>query len=175
MWITEKNSMLKLDLFGHYYRMLSKRAKIEKPNWPYLARHTRVTQIYRDYGAVIGAKMAGHVPGSKQIRTYLHLSESDIEEVLDAANSLTKSNKQQDLQRYNKCDKVNSYGEIICMNCKDALNSAGALVIESEKEQQPKELEGIKHLLEDPQIKDILKALKSPEIVAAVKEKIFSK
>ena len=63
LWLNGNNQPIRLDTFTNEYKRLSSKARIAKHNFPYLARHTRLTQFYRDFGAVIGAKLAGHMPG----------------------------------------------------------------------------------------------------------------
>ncbi len=172
VWLIKGGKPLKRANFANIYKDISKKAGITKRNYPYMVRHTRLTQVYRDYGLAIGGKVAGHIPGSKEVRTYLHLSESDVEDALDAAHGLKEQKKSQDAQQCPKCQLVNPYGEIICTSCHTALNSAGAVIVESEREEELKEIQELKGLLADPQIISILKSLKTPEVIMAIKNEI---
>ncbi len=131
LWPTNNNPT-SLANFSQIYQRISKNAGITKHNWPYLIRHTKLTDFYRDYGGIIGSKLAGHVVGSKEARTYLHLSESDIEDALDRKNGIKESQREDDLQVCAYCKTQNTYSAIVCASCGKALNSAGALIVEQE-------------------------------------------
>ncbi|MBI4438908.1 site-specific integrase [Candidatus Woesearchaeota archaeon] len=172
LWLNKKNQQITLSRLFNIYRKNSDKAGITKTNNPYLARHTRLTQFYRDYGSAIGSELAGHIPGSKEVRTYLHLSESDVESALDTAFGLKDKKQDSETQKCPKCQLVNPYGEIICTSCHTALNGAGALVVESEREQELQELKELNILLSNPEIINILKALKNPDVIATIKNNI---
>jgi integrase len=168
VWITEKGKILCLETFDIVYGKISRRARITKRNWPYLARHTRLTQLYRDLGAVIGAKLAGHVLGSEEIRTYTHLSEIDVERALDAANGIQETAKPEEPLKCPKCQKHNPYGKIFCMACNAALGAAGALIHEEENKLDAKALEAFTN---DPRLMALLKRLaENPGMIEKVTE-----
>jgi hypothetical protein len=171
LWITNHKKPFPSDHFGKIYYQTSKKAGLVKKNWPYLARHTRLTQFYRDYGSIIGAKLAGHVPGSREVRTYLHLSDMDIESALDDAHGVPSEKKAVSEQKC-VCGCINPYGEIICQACGSALNSGGAFIVEKKQEQELKQLEELRTLLMDKQIMTILQAMKTPEMIVALKQMI---
>ena len=133
LWLSEdKKIPISLIVLNIVYGKISRRARIGRRNWPYLARHTRLTQIYRDLGGVIGAKLAGHVLGSKEIRTYTHLSEADVERALDAANGVQETIKRDEPLKCPKCSLQNPYGKIFCTACNTPLGAARALIQEQE-------------------------------------------
>ncbi|MBI3051691.1 site-specific integrase [Candidatus Woesearchaeota archaeon] len=146
LWLTPKNKALTLESLNRIYNNISKSSGRTKGNWPYLARHSRLTQFYRDFGSAIGSKLSGHIPGSKEVRTYLHLSDSDVEDAMDAFHGLKEKKPNSDSQNCPKCNTTNAYGEIICTNCHSALNSAGAVVVESERDE---ELNSLKDRLQE--------------------------
>lgn len=155
LWLTEQGKPITLETLGVVYHKISNRGRIKRRNWPYLARHTRLTQIYRDHGSIIGSKLAGHVVGSREVRTYLHLSESDVEAALDAANGVIETAKPVDFQRCPACNAVNPYGEIFCVvkACGAPLNAAGSLVREDDKSQEAELLKRFTELWADKDVK----------------------
>lgn len=181
LWITAKQQLLKQSSFSQIYSKISKKAGITKEremskrahNNPYLARHSRLTQAYRDYGSVVGAKVAGHKQGSKQIATYVHLSEEDVEEALETHYGLREPKKSEDPLQCPKCEQHSPYGEITCKQCHSALNGAGAVIAETENARELAELKEMKSLLEDPQIISILKALREPDVLTAIKAAVI--
>src|SRR3989338_947489 len=117
-----------------------------------------MTQFYRDLGVVIGAKLAGHILGSKEIRTYTHLSEADVERALDSANGVKEIIKPEEPLKCPKCQLQNPYGKIFCTACNTPLGAAGALI----QEQEPVALERSKTLeilAENPKIMELLRKL----------------
>lgn len=167
LWITERKQVpLASDVFNIVYHKISRRARIEKKNWPYLARHTRLTQIYRDYGSIIGAKLAGHVVGSKEVRTYLHLSDADVERALDAVNGVKEVLKPEEPLKCPKCQLQNQYGKIFCAACQTALGAAGALIHEDENKTEAKALEAF---TSDPKLMTLLRKLaENPELLSRI-------
>ncbi|MFH1181754.1 MAG: site-specific integrase [Candidatus Woesearchaeota archaeon] len=167
MWLSEDRKIpISLSVFSVVYGKISHRARIERRNWPYLARHTRLTQFYRDLGGVIGAKLAGHVLGSKEIRTYTHLSEADVERALDAANGIKDALPLEEPLKCPKCGLQNSYGRIFCSGCNAALGAAGALVQEDENKLQAKALEDF---ASNPKLMEILRKLaENPEMIEKI-------
>jgi len=164
LWISEdKKIPICLSVMSIMYHKISRRARIEKKNWPYLARHTRLTQFYRDLGSVIGAKLAGHVLGSKEIRTYTHLSEADVEKALDTANGVQEAAKPEEPLKCPKCQLQNPYGKIFCTACQTALGAAGALIHEEENKIDTKAIEAFTN---DPKLMALLKRLaENPETI----------
>jgi len=159
MWLSEDRKIpIGLAVFCIVYQKISHRARIERRNWPYLARHTRLTQMYRDLGSVIGAKLAGHILGSKEIRTYTHLSEADVERALDTANGVKDVAPPEEPLKCPKCQLQNPYGKIFCTTCNTPLGAAGALI----QEQEPVAVERSKTLellAENPKIMELLRKL----------------
>ncbi len=159
MWLSEDRKIpISLSVFCVVYGKISHRARIERRNWPYLARHTRLTQFYRDLGGVIGAKLAGHILGSKEIRTYTHLSEADVERALDTANGISEIIKPEEPLKCPKCTLQNPYGKIFCTACNTPLGAAGALI----REQEPVAMERSKTLeilAENPKVMELLRKL----------------
>lgn len=156
VWLSEDRRIpIGLGVLNVVYHKISRRARIDKRNWPYLARHTRLTQFYRDLGSVIGAKLAGHVLGSNEIRTYTHLSEADVERALDSANGIQETKPEEPL-KCPKCQLQNPYGKIFCTNCQTALGAAGAIIHEEENQVDAKALETF---TKDPRLMELLKKL----------------
>lgn len=171
MWLSEdKKQPIKLSVFSIVYTKISNRARIEKRNWPYLARHTRLTQFYRDLGGVIGAKLAGHVLGSKEIRTYTHLSEEDVERALDSANGVVDTPPLEEPLKCPKCERQNPFGTIFCTFCSTALGAAGALVQEEESQHEMQKSRALENFASDPKLMELLRMLaENPGLVDKLK------
>lgn len=174
LWLNRKRTgAVNLVSFSNYFKKISKQAGIpdEKRANAYLLRHSRLTEIYRDFGSILGSKMAGHVIGSKHARVYVHLSENDVIDALDRANGLKEPEKKSQDQNC-PCGFVNCYDALSCRKCGKPLNSAGAVVQEAENNSLLEEARQLKGLLADPQILSILQALKDEKVVAALKQAV---
>lgn len=179
LWFDREQRPIKLTTFCSYYRKLATMAGLPpEKGYPYVSRHSKLTSFYKDFGAVLGASLSGHVPGSKQIRTYLHLSEKDIENALDQHNGLKAVEETTEPSKCVACGMINRFDELACQNphCGEPLSSAKAVVIEHSKEFQ--EFQQAKATLEDPQIKTLLELWKKPEVmekmIALLKEAVKS-
>jgi integrase len=95
---------------------LGKRAKIQKHVFPYLFRHTRLTELYPKLGHLITQKFAGHSPNSKMISTYFHMNESDLEKTLDEEEGIQPQEQSKPLT-CPRCTRQRSLGDQVCSFC----------------------------------------------------------
>jgi len=78
LWMTTSGNRETLRSYSKNIKSMVKRAGISKRIFPYLLRHTALTRLYLKHGSIIGAKIAGHSFNSREIGTYVHLSDSDV-------------------------------------------------------------------------------------------------
>lgn len=66
-----------------WLKRLSKKAGLEREIYPYLLRHSRLTELMKLIkDQVIHREFAGHVKGGKSTDLYVHLSAADVEETM---------------------------------------------------------------------------------------------
>ena len=77
----ERSKPISVTYIGRVIRTLAQKADIQRRVYPYLLRHTRLTDIHKK--GVKGLehnKFAGHVAGSKQQAIYVHLDNKDMKQ-----------------------------------------------------------------------------------------------
>jgi integrase len=76
---TDRNKKLFRTYLSDLFRRLCKRAGI-RHIFPYLARHTRITQLKKELPIAVCSAYAGH--SEKTSATYTHLTEDDVREIV---------------------------------------------------------------------------------------------
>jgi integrase len=152
---------------------VSKRAGITRHIHPHLFRHTRATLLARDLKEAPLEATMGWVHGSRMSRTYVHLSDEDIDNAVLKVYGIVKKNEKQTIDYRPKiCPRCHTENPTIneyCLKCGLPLD-ANKLIQMEEKErevenallQSPVLDQSSKDLLRtfDPQFKDkILEAL----------------
>ncbi|MEM3872478.1 MAG: tyrosine-type recombinase/integrase, partial [Nitrososphaeria archaeon] len=94
LWLSKKSR--DPILYRQFHRILKKcvlNAGIKKNVWPYLFRHTQLTNLAKKLTESKLALYAGWVQGSKMARRYVHFSARDLEDIVLEANSLHPQQK----------------------------------------------------------------------------------
>ncbi|MEM4177086.1 MAG: tyrosine-type recombinase/integrase [Nitrososphaeria archaeon] len=89
LWLSKKSRTP--ILYRQFHRILKKcvkKAGIKKNVWPYLFRHTQLTNLAKKLTESKLALYAGWVQGSKMARRYVHFSARDLEDIILEINSL---------------------------------------------------------------------------------------
>jgi integrase len=137
VWIINKNQAYKdKKLFGNplssiaFYRLIAKlvkKAQIERKVWPYLFRHSRATQLYKELGEAMAKKFLGHSPDSRMARVYNHLNEEDVRDALLQNHGIKKREQVSDSLTCQRCGHINRYGALLCSHCGMALTTDTAI------------------------------------------------
>jgi integrase/recombinase XerD len=117
-------------------KQATKRASLNKRIHPHLFRHSRAS-----YPASKGLSEAqlcfifGWTLGSKQVRTYIHLSQQQVQNaLLEKVYGIKKEeNHEQEIIKCFVCGETNPAGNDTCKNCYNPLTIHGALKIKQEK------------------------------------------
>ncbi|MEM3870937.1 MAG: tyrosine-type recombinase/integrase [Nitrososphaeria archaeon] len=89
LWLSKKSR--NPILYRQFHRILKKcvlNAGIKKNVWPYLFRHTQLTNLAKKLTESKLALYAGWVQGSKMARRYVHFSARDLEDIVQDIGSL---------------------------------------------------------------------------------------
>jgi len=154
-----------LNALQTHFRRLRQRASIERRIYPYMFRHTRLTELAeRDLGEYKMKVLAGWTPDSKMASRYIHLSGRsslapilDMEgvEVPDEAKPRTSPIK---LRTCPRCKVDNEGDALYCMRCGCALSQYVAIADQDRDDEEDVALAG---LLDDPRVKEaMIEALK---------------
>lgn len=152
---------------------VSKRAGITRRIHPHLFKLTRATLLARDLKEVPLEATMGWVHGSRMSRTYVHLSDEDIDNAVLKVYGIEKKKENQAIKyRPKVCSRCHTENPIIneyCLRCGLPLDHNKLLELEQKEEEVEKALmdssvleSSSKVLLKmfDPQFKDkILEAL----------------
>ncbi len=110
-------------------RKVMKKAGIKKRCNPHLWRHSRATYLAKYLTEAQLCSVMGWVIGSKEARTYVHLSQRDVEESIKRIYGLTKKEEEKPSQfipiKCPICGEINEPNAKICMRCNNPLTPEG--------------------------------------------------
>lgn len=113
-----------------------KRSGLKKHIYAHLFRHSRATYLAsKGLSEAQLCSIFGWVIGSKQTRTYIHLSGAQVEEVYKRLYGLSKP--QEEIEAVIKCQtcgEINSSSIDVCQNCYNPLTIKGALSLKREND-----------------------------------------
>jgi len=120
-------------------KRLARKAGLKKDIWPYLFRHSTLTNLAKVFTEARLEQYAGWVHGSKMSRRYVHFSARDLE---DAVLELHGFRKQDDakcvlkLVECPRCGNQNPLGSVYCSFCGFLLDRKTAIKIEGEEQRR---------------------------------------
>lgn len=97
-------------------KRLAKKSNIQKRVYPYLFRHTRLTEQYSKLGHLQTQKFAGHSNSSRMISHYFHMNDDDLEAKLDEQEGITPQQPESSLE-CPRCHKPHSLEAQVCPHC----------------------------------------------------------
>lgn len=146
---------------------VTKRSGINRRIHPHLFRHTRATLLARDLKEAPLEATMGWVHGSRMSRTYVHLSDEDIDNAVLKVYGIEKKKEKQSIEyRPRVCSRCHTENPTIneyCLKCGLPLDHNKLIELEQKEEEVEKALldssvldSSSKSLLKmfDPQFKD---------------------
>lgn len=138
--IWSKKKGLQID-YRTVYNLLqdaTKRASLNKPCNPHHFRHSRASRLALQMTEAQLCYYMGWVVGSKEARTYVHLSGRDTEDAILEMYGLSK--KEDHITRLKpvkcpRCGKVNDSSMSFCGACRLGLDQASVMQYDNQKEQ----------------------------------------
>lgn len=119
-----KKGVMPYSSLGYMLKIAQKRAGIEKRVWPYLFRHTALTEYSKMLGNV--AKVYGNwAKASNMISVYEHLGSSDQEDAVLRLHGLRNSRRQSTIlysRECASCGRANSADKELCVACRHPLD-----------------------------------------------------
>lgn len=133
---------LNLSSASSIIKKLSKRAGIKKRVHPHLFRHSRLTELARDFSESELKIIAGWTGNSKMATVYIHLTGGDIEKkMLEKNGLLNKANEpRKDIlkpQSCPRCKEINPNTARFCYVCGMALDMRMSIDKESRELKEP--------------------------------------
>jgi len=153
---------LPLYMLTKLLRRMTKAAGLKKNVYPYLFRHSRGTELYKQIGEAMAKKYMGHSPDSKMARVYLHLNDRDILDSMLQNYGLREEVKKDDRNICKACGHPNSYVSEVCSVCRSPLKDpdvAKAIHFEDKivTSKEYKQMLNMKELLENPNVLKVLR------------------
>jgi integrase len=142
---------------------LTKRAGISKHVHPHLLRHSRLTQLAKDFTESELKIMAGWTGDSRMAGIYVHLSGADIErKQLERAGLIDKEERQKEENLLKprdcpRCKEVNPATAKFCYKCGMALDIQTAMKVEEKDSGMM--MDFIELLKREPRLFEIMKGI----------------
>ncbi|MDG6918997.1 MAG: tyrosine-type recombinase/integrase [Nitrososphaerota archaeon] len=142
---------------------IAKRARVEKDVYPYVFRHTRLTNLANHLTEAQLCEFAGWEQGSEMPMNYVHLSGRDVDEALLRTYGIGKKKeevKARGPKTCPRCGTMCSAEDELCRKCGMALNLLVAMKKEEKLSQMEKQIAHIYDLLKsgakvDPSLLDV--------------------
>ena len=144
-----KGGRLSYRHFRLLIKRLAKKAELKKDVWPYLFRHSMLTNLAKVFTEARLEQFAGWVHGSEMSRRYVHFSARDLEDAVLELHGLKKPDDSGGLLRLVECPRCgaqNSPGTVYCSLCGFVLDKE--MVIELNEREREKDEEVIRRLEE---------------------------
>jgi integrase/recombinase XerD len=115
---------------------IKNRVGIKKHIHSYLFRHSRASYLAsKGLNEATLCQIFGWEIGSKQVRTYIHLSGQQVEEAIKGVYGVQKPQEKFETKiKCQVCDTINDADQNVCCNCYNPLTIQGALKIKKENE-----------------------------------------
>lgn len=165
LWLSwghqNKYKPLMYDGIWHVIREAAKVAGVKKRVHAHLFRHSRLTQLAKDFSPAELAVLAGWTGGTQMTKIYVHLSGDDVDrKLLEKAGLLKKEemDRPRPLARRAcpKCAMQNSATTAYCTKCGLPLDAKELLGLENEQEELWRRLPEFLKLIEEPGVKAYL-------------------
>ena len=139
-------------------KKIAKRAGVNKRIYPHLFRHTRATRLLQQVSEVVGAKYMGWVPGTKMIKTYIHLADQDVERAILEMHGIKPAEGDDDIKvlQCPRCSFVNPGNAKYCSRCGLPLTEEAVREVEEWEERKAKLLEA----MTNPEIQSLIMSLR---------------
>ena len=144
-------------LFNRILKDIAKKSGIRKKIYPHLFRHSRATELAKNLTEAQLCQIMGWVQSSKQVSTYVHLSQRDTDKaILGMYGLLEKEEGEKEkllAVRCPRCKQNNYPGAKFCYHCGMALDLKAAIEAEDVDKQVGASL---------------IEALKDPEVAGKI-------
>jgi site-specific recombinase XerD/phage FluMu protein Com len=116
----------------------TKKAGITKPVNPHHFRHSRATELAKKLTEAQLCEYMGWVIGSREARTYVHLSGRDTDRAILEMHGVIEEEKEKDKKKPIKCPRCNIINDPFarfCMGCSLGLDEKSMIEFDKQKEQ----------------------------------------
>ncbi|MCD6464988.1 tyrosine-type recombinase/integrase [Candidatus Bathyarchaeota archaeon] len=139
-----KGERLSYRHFRLIIKRLARKAGIKKDVWPYLFRHSTLTNLAKVFTEARLEQYAGWVHGSEMSRRYVHFAARDLEDAVLELHGLKKPDDMRNIPRLVNCPRCgceNPPGSVHCGFCGFILDRETALKMEEKERDRERRIE----------------------------------
>ena len=148
LWASFSNSNKGGRLCYRHFRLIIKRlarkAGIKKNVWPYLFRHSTLTNLAKVFTEARLEQYAGWIHGSEMSRRYVHFAARDLEDAVLELHGLKKPDEMRNIPKLvncPRCGRENPPGNVRCGFCGFILDKETALKMEEKERYRERQRE----------------------------------
>jgi len=138
---TNRGEMMQYRYINKLLREIGKRAGIDKPMNPHHFRHSRATELAKKLTEAQLCQYMGWIIGSKEARTYVHLSGRDIDKTILSLHGFKQLDKEEEKFKIiicPRCSLKNDPGSKFCRGCSLGLDEKSIMDYDQRKEEAAK-------------------------------------
>ena len=144
MWAKKKGDEINYQTFRYMLQDLAKKAKIKKPVNPHHFRHSRATELSKQFTEAQLCQYMGWIPGSREAATYVHLSGRDMDDAILKLNGIAEEETEESKFKVVTCPRCgiqNSPESKACPHCGIPLDLPTVMAYEKTSKTALKQLE----------------------------------
>ncbi len=121
LWAKKKGKDVEYTTFRVMLQVLAKKTKITKPVNPHHFRHSRATELAKNFTEAQLCQYMGWIPASREAATYVHLSGRDMDKAVLKLNGLVEEEENEESKfkatKCPRCGIMNSPESKACPHC----------------------------------------------------------
>jgi len=149
MWSKKRGDMIDYQTFRGMLKDMAKKAKITKPVNPHNFRHSRATELAKQFTESQLCQYMGWATGSKEAATYVHLSGRDMDNAILKVNGLAEEEPEKSQFKPITCPRcgiTNSPDSKFCSHCSMGLDIQAVMAYEKTSKETLKTVDDPKKL-----------------------------
>jgi len=138
-----KGVRISYERFRCMIKRTARKAGLKNDVWPYLFRHSMLTELAKVFTEAKLEQYAGWIHGSKMAKQYVHFSARDLEDAVLELHGLKKSEATDGLPKLVECPRCgnkNPPGNVRCSYCGLILDRETAIKIEEGEKRREDEI-----------------------------------
>ncbi len=137
IWSKKRGEEVNYSTFRAMLKDIAKKAGINKPINPHHFRHSRATELAKNFTEAQLCQYMGWIQGSKEASTYVHLSGRDMDKAILSLHGLIEEKDEE--EKFTpiicpRCNTKNSPGSKFCSSCSLGLDLKTVMSFEKIKE-----------------------------------------
>jgi integrase/recombinase XerD len=150
MWAKKKGKNVEYNTFRDMLLRLAKKVKIDKPVNPHHFRHSRATELAKQFTEAQLCQYMGWIPASREAATYVHLSGRDMDKAVLKLNGLIDEEDTEESKfkatKCPRCGIMNSPESKACPHCGIPLDIQSVMAYEKTSKETLKNIDDPKKM-----------------------------